>query len=203
MTIPNDLAYIPQNFIFLIEGSKEEHSFYIAWKSDFFSKKIGSILTSMMFIFRDVITVVVEVILNVISFNSLRKFLKKKLVILKIQNNIVYPMNTVQTDINNHIVENQSNEAYHAMTVAEKVTRSEKKATIMVIFMSFVSIYMHLTVLVCQTYEYINYGPTSILIGYLVLAAASLNNSFYTFFVLFYFNENFKRYFVKIIKSLF
>ena len=204
ITIPNDLNYSPKMAIFHIEELQIKRTIYVIVLSDFSKTQLGIILRTLMLIFRDLLTLVTDIVLNIISFKSLQKFFKKKLVTLNANNSRIRPMITLQTEDNmvdlNHINQSATNKNCSTMTVKEKVARSERNSTRMVIFMSLISIFMHLMVLGSQFYQSIVFESATAIIGDVILAAGSLNNSTYTFSVLYLFNENFKKRFFKFIK---
>ena len=209
-------------------GQKQENTYYWPVFTNFASSYAGYVSTLAVYVIRDLLTLIVGIVLNVISTIHLYNYYKKKRLYGKIQPRPqpkTVTINDPQTTQNNShsiesLVKNQtayltsdapttSNNASasaktkginsNAAVAEEKKKNLEIKLLIMVVVLCFISILERSILLACNIYGATGLmNDLSLLLGTLVDFVLTLGPAI-SFFVFYFFNNNFQRAVLNIL----
>ena len=146
-------------------------------KTDFIKSNLGGILTLLMIIVRDLITLILEIIFDILSIYYYVNFMKKKR----------------QISMSNNQNHNQNNDHNSNNQNVHKLSWSDMNLFAMTITLSTISLASHLmtaSTTFFLTFFRTNYESTSLI--FLICSTVNTTKYFSNFFILYFFNRNFK-----------
>ena len=188
ITLPLIISYYPNN----IEIISASNISAVCVPNEFGKTQIGIIVNLILIIFRDIITLIIEIVLSVLATFYFKKFMKKRSVFSCVHNFTQIPNNTATAIGKGEICRERFD---NRKTIVQK---NYKNLQLMTITISILSIISH--ILVALGYVlFVNLFSKSIILNYFVcLATFSVVLKHYLNFFIFYkFNSNFKKYFKK------
>ena len=165
-----------------------------------FSKSVtGMIINSIEYFFRDVVLLIVQIILNVISIHLLRKQIKMKKQLHEKSSESANKLIKKKTKKTSFIVKpfkSAEKQGYYTnnikhFKISGIITKAEQNLTIMVVIMTFTTALEHLFLLLMIYFVTINEDKNSFLISAISNIFISIKYSS-NFFVFYSFNKNFK-----------
>ena len=165
-------------------GTSRQGTFYYVVLTDLAESKAGVIITIIIYIVRDLFTLIVGVVLNVVSLIEIKRYLKNRRIIFSQTTHIsskVFPSFPLERDLSS---KDHSND-------------TSQKLLLMVISLSLISIVTRSILLACNIcYLYIlNY--VTLILGTVADLALVLGPAL-SFFVFFSFNKHFQRIVLKL-----
>ena len=171
--------------------------------TDFGESLAGEIITYLILIVRDLIFLIAETVLNLITLVLFSKYLKNRARIFVNSN----PTNTT------HVVssvgaqhsqgnekKDEANKKYNVGHHAQKFSSQDKSLTIMIIAICFFSIIIHIFYLAANLTLFSNNSYDSSSIGSFVVFLSTFKH-FSNILFLYFFNPNFKKVFKNIFKK--
>jgi hypothetical protein len=197
----------------------ESYTFYFFDVTTFAKSKIGTIITFTQYFFRDFFTLASEIILNLLSIYFLRRYLVKK---AKMTSASTRTFTNNQPSLKLGDKQNKQNKQDKAMTVQDltsnntgqnsmhtlnstnpkkkNISKSDLKATLMVIIMTILSIMEHSFMLLCLLYFNFFTNLTAFTLGCLANTSVALKHSS-NFLIFILFNKNFRNGFISLFKK--
>ena len=155
-----------------------------------FSKSVsGMIINSIEYFFRDVVLLIVQIILNVISIHLLRKQIKTKNDLHQKSSENASKLLKKKSFIKQTSKSSDKNVKH--FKIAGIITKAEQNLTIMVVIMTFTTVLEHLFLLLMIYFVTINEDKNSFLISAISNIFISIKYSS-NFFIFYSFNRNFK-----------
>jgi hypothetical protein len=181
---------------------------YILWYlgvSDFAASAAGSIILYIVYMFRDIIMMVLEIVFNIASMYYLKAYFDKKTTLVgrSHASGGARVATTVAVEAPSILTKHDATAATKTETKSSTGVSSKKvemRMSIMVICMCTLSVVEHILLITCITYPLSNPGNPLIFTllyfgGFSIVFKHSLN------FVLFYaFNKNFKKIFLRYLR---
>lgn len=191
--VPYYLSYSVEFSVFRL-NSTTNLSLWHSSKSEFLISHTGRSLSFIVTVFRDLLVLLVEIVLNIASLFLLKNHFRKKL--LK-QKAIV---STGSVEKSSRVDQIEAKKRPSQSPLETRVTQADLKATLMVIVICFSSITSHVcTVIPVVVSFYVDYSFTSYILYYLQNISLSFKCSI-DFGVFLIFNQNFKRVFLNYIR---
>ena len=198
------LVFVPYNggdFYYLDKNGKESvKSFWYVSTSDLANSPIGSKALIVFYFLRDVLTLITNIILSIVSLVEMKKYFNKKKSLLKKtklptisagnQNQIANTTITTATNNNNPIVHTQN----------DKQKATEKNHIKLVMTICFISILIRVTCVASNVYYLLATDYLAILLGTIADLTLVLGPSV-SFFVYYYFNRDFKIVFLNVVSK--
>ena len=188
---------------------------YTFTASDYSKTTLGRSMSYIQFAIRDIFTLIVDILVNIVTVRLLKKHLLKKSNLTRVSSSestanrsvriMSQDVSTLKTDFKSQQVElskmegsisehDKSHQSRSVSVVAKKSTNAEQKITMMVLSMVSLSIYSHIMQIIFITYSYYNTNFYVSLIFAFSSYSITLKNA--ANFPLFYcFNNNFKKSF--------
>jgi hypothetical protein len=163
------LYYTKDDYEFFNEIKYNLSTFTYTGRTNFFYSKLGVIITYLQVFIRDIMTLFFEFIISTLAFYYLRKF-----------NNKLIKMNRISSTINPNRFE-----------ILRKKIIKDRQMLLLNLIQTFLSFISH--ILVCMTYFYAAKGVNEELFYWMCVGYfAVCFKHFCTFFILYFFNSNFK-----------
>jgi hypothetical protein len=166
-------------------------SFSYCGRTEFIQSNLGGLLSSLMIFVRDIITIILEIVLNIFSVVYYKNFLKKKFRLNLLEMSIIIINQTELSNNQNHNTTNNNS----------RITLSDMNLFLMILIISFLSLLSHLAT-GFTTFVFIYYKKHYIL-AYSVMLTNALVNTIKNgsnFFILFLFNTKFRYIFKQMFK---
>ena len=168
-------------------------------RTDFIKSNLGSILSLLMIIIRDFITLIFEIIFDILSILYYRQFLRKKNQIGIGQISSIV-LNREKTKANNKTNNINNNNIKGINQIMNRVSMSDMNLFSMTITLSVISSTSHL--MTASTTFFLIFFKTNYQSTYLIFLLSAIVNTikyFSNFFILYFFNKKFQYLFKKII----
>ncbi len=209
VNFPYFFVYRPNSRQVLLNSS-QPFTLWASSTTDFAKSQAGTIVTFVVYAIRDVGTMLIEIVLNLISLYYLNQYLKRKSVLLHFNNinsttktsHLLNRYNRYEKTTNVTTVNADSSIPQESKEESDR--NPVKKLTVMVIFICLISVLEHILVLAGITYSYFSTDPNYSAATYRILQAVfnlSITIKQLVNFPLFFiFNKNFKRSFYKLFR---
>ena len=176
-------------------------SFSYCGRTDFIQSSLGGLLSTLMIFIRDILTLIIEIIINIVSIVYYKNFLKKKFRLNLMEMGLII---FNQTELSHSQNQNNTN-TNNSNTISNNVNRitlSDMNLFLMIIIISFLSILSHLAT-GFTTIVFIYYKKNYLFAYSVMLANAVINTikNSSNFFILFLFNKRFRSLFKKILTN--
>ncbi len=179
------------DFVYITnQGRLEKYSAYFIKASDIASSQLGTIITVVIFIIRDGISLAFSISLNIICFVHMKRHVSKKLTLTNINFNIGNTPNVI----------NLPQTSYQANELAqERIRIYQKNIFQMTITLLTISTIVRITTLTCGIYWLFRNDFFAIIIG--MMADISIaSNAMLPFFVHLKFNNKYRKILFSIVK---
>jgi hypothetical protein len=179
---PSFFAYVPTTRTFKLSAT-ETFTIWLSFNSTFGFTLLGKILLIIVDSIRDILVMILEVTLNILSMHLLHKHLNMK---RKLHN-----MTAVTSkELNKTSAVFQA--ALSALRKKDVISKSDLRATMMTIVMCLSSIVMHVLLAVSIIYPYFGYNINVLIFSFVTnfMLPVKCVVDFFTFY---FFNVNFKR----------
>jgi hypothetical protein len=171
---------------------------YIVWynkNSEFANSRAGTVLTYLVFIIRDVLLGIVQIILNFALVVCFKQYMSKKMAIHS--GTTVAPINSTMNSTTGTNAQRKTSDTAGGQT--GRVSSADKRATVMCILMCILSMVEHLLVLASVLYPYFS---SNLLIAFEIYSVSflwQLLKRIADFFLLFFINKVFKKVCLKYL----
>jgi hypothetical protein len=156
--------------------------------SAFSISPVGKVLTITMNFVRDMLLMIVEIMLNLLSVVLLRRHLRKKSKLTNKRGSVFATAFISTTGYNGVKYINPQNQYERSV---QKMSSSDRKVTVMVCLMCCLSIMTHLIVLIASIFPYFEFSLTTFILYFMGNFSFPLK-CFFDFFFFFAFNNNFR-----------
>ena len=171
-------------------GLKKQNSFFYVVITDFAASYEGLLLTIIVYVIRDLVTLTVGIILNILSFVQFKLYLKKKSN-MQMQRNQVLESRSMPLEIITILTLNNSNETN---------VKREVHFLYMILTLCFNSIVSRIFLFSCNFYYLYVLDYVTLILGTVIdLVLVSVPAS--SFFVFYFFNKHFKNAFWKLFSN--
>lgn len=173
--VPFYLSYGPTENTFRLNNS-DNLTLWFSTVTEFTSTKAGMILTLISYILKDIVVLIVEIAVNLVSFVLLRSYLKRKFKHQQSEGGSSVAVGSI------------ANPVY---VNARQIASSEQKASLMVILVCFCSFIAHVLTVLSSFYSYTNINFTGFVLYFSLNVCLSLK-CIVDFLVFLFCNKNFK-----------
>ena len=184
------LVYVPfngGNFNYYSKiGSLRENSFWFVSTSSLASSPIGMIVLIVFYFIRDIITLIVTIVLNIVSMFEMKDYFKARSSIFK---------NSL--DVQSMTIQVANNATYTVVSQRQRQKVAEKNHIKLVLSMCFVSIITRSTSIACDLYYLFSSDYIATLLGAILDLVLVLGPAI-SFFIFYHFNRDFKKCFIRM-----
>ena len=175
-------------------------SFSYCGRTDFIQSSLGGLLSTLMIFIRDILTLIIEIIINIVSIVYYKNFLKKKFRLNLMEMGLII---FNQTELSHSQNQNNTN-TNNSNTISNNVNRitlSDMNLFLMIIIISFLSLLSHLAT-GFTTIVFIYYKKNYVFAYSVMLTNAVINTikNSSNFFILFLFNKRFRSFYKQMFK---
>jgi hypothetical protein len=221
INFPYFFVYVPSSLSIRLKDQNDSIILHYIDLSQLSKSQLGKIITYVEYFFRDIMTLILENILNTMSILLLRRYVSRKQSALGLsKNTLTSRMNENQTneslrqrdqqqaksqrndtDIASNRANSLSKLMHKRMEIKANLNKMDLKLTIMVILMCAFSTIEHIMLVICIVYFYYYNNLTAYSIGVTANFIIILKNATnFIFFIIF--NNNFKNALKRILRPL-
>ena len=169
----------------------KQNTFYYVVVTPFSVSVTGQIMTKIVYIVRDLFTLIASIALNIISMIYLEQYLKKK------KNFVRQPHSHINLSPTNAYSQQEISSIYDSAK-EEKRRKTELKLIEMVIVLVFLAILERLILFACNIYYLFALNYITLILG-TITDLVLLLHPFFSFFLFLFFNSIFKKAVIKFL----